>query len=105
MPDGMGADTEPPPGPHLLSLADVDALGFDCALKPAPAPLAGGAPADLNTPVTTSDLPAFFPNLLEPPPITGAPDWHARPTTPTAPGARRLMPDARRPCTVGGTDR
>ncbi|XP_023934113.1 E3 SUMO-protein ligase EGR2 isoform X2 [Bicyclus anynana] len=66
----MGADAELPAGPHLLSLADVGALGFDC-LKPALAPTAG-APADLNTPVTTSDLPAFFPNLLEPPPISGA---------------------------------
>lgn len=72
VPDGMGTDSEPPLGPHLLSLADVGALGFDCALKPAPAPTSGGAPADLNTPVTTSDLPAFFPSLLEPPPISGA---------------------------------
>lgn len=67
----MGTDSEPPIGPHLLSLADVGALGFDCALKPAPALTTGGAPADLNTPVTTSDLPAFFPSLLEPPPISG----------------------------------
>ncbi|KPI94037.1 Early growth response protein 1 [Papilio xuthus] len=69
----MGTDAEPPAGPHLLSLADMGALGFDCALKPAPAlPAgAGGAPADLNTPVSTSDLPAFFPSLLEPPPISG----------------------------------
>lgn len=75
MPDGMGTDAEPPAGPHLLSLADMGALGFDCALKPAPALPGGigGAPADLNTPVSTSDLPAFFPNLLEPPPISGAP--------------------------------
>ncbi|CAH0720048.1 unnamed protein product, partial [Brenthis ino] len=67
----MGTDAEPPAGPHLLSLADVGALGFDCALKPVSAPMTGGAPADLNTPVTTSDLPAFFPSLLEPPPISG----------------------------------
>lgn len=73
VPDGMGTDAEPPAGPHLLSLADVGALGFDCALKPAPALPAGAMPADLNTPVTTSDLPAFFPSLLEPPPISGAP--------------------------------
>ncbi|XP_013138182.1 PREDICTED: early growth response protein 2 [Papilio polytes] len=70
----MGTDAEPPAGPHLLSLADMGALGFDCALKPAPALPGGigGAPADLNTPVSTSDLPAFFPNLLEPPPISGS---------------------------------
>ncbi|KAM3958952.1 uncharacterized protein ACR2FA_000835 isoform 2-T2 [Aphomia sociella] len=69
----MGTDAEPPTGPHLLSLADVGALGFDCALKPVAAPTItpGGTPTDLNTPVTTSDLPAFFPSLLEPPPISG----------------------------------
>lgn len=72
VPDGMGTDAEPPVGPHLLSLADVGALGFDCSLKPTAAPTAGGTSTDLNTPVTTSDLPAFFPNLLEPPPISGA---------------------------------
>ncbi|XP_041980143.1 early growth response protein 3 isoform X2 [Aricia agestis] len=66
----MGTDAEPP-APHLLSLADVG-LSFDCALKPAPAPASGGTPTDLNTPVSTSDLPAFFPSLLEPPPISGA---------------------------------
>ncbi|XP_041980144.1 early growth response protein 3 isoform X3 [Aricia agestis] len=65
----MGTDAEPP-APHLLSLADVG-LSFDCALKPAPAPASGGTPTDLNTPVSTSDLPAFFPSLLEPPPISG----------------------------------
>lgn len=69
MPDGMGTDAEPPVGPHLLTLADVGSLGFDCALKPAPAPASGGMPSDLNTPVTTSDLPAFFPSPLELPPI------------------------------------
>ncbi|XP_073955568.1 uncharacterized protein isoform X2 [Choristoneura fumiferana] len=67
----MGADAEPLAGAHLLSLSDVGALGFDCALKLAPAPPHGHMPADLNTPVTTSDLPAFFPSLLEPPPISG----------------------------------
>lgn len=72
MPDGMGMDAEHPIGPHLLSLADMGALGFDCALKPAPAPSLGHTPSDLNTPVSTSDLPAFFPSLLEPPPISGA---------------------------------
>lgn len=72
VPDGMGADAEPLAGAHLLSLSDVGALGFDCALKLAPAPPHGHMPADLNTPVTTSDLPAFFPSLLEPPPISGA---------------------------------
>ncbi|KAL0830620.1 hypothetical protein ABMA28_002762 [Loxostege sticticalis] len=65
----MGTDAEPPVGPHLLTLADVGSLGFDCALKPAPAPASGGMPSDLNTPVTTSDLPAFFPSPLELPPI------------------------------------
>lgn len=73
MPDGMGTDADHPTGPHLLSLADMGALGFDCALKPAPAPALGHTPSDLNTPVSTSDLPAFFPSLLEPPPISGAP--------------------------------
>lgn len=73
VPDGMGSDVEHPTGPHLLSLADVSALGFDCPLKPVAMPIAGsGAPTDLNTPVTTSDLPAFFPTLLDPPPISGA---------------------------------
>ncbi|XP_050674832.1 early growth response protein 3-like isoform X2 [Leptidea sinapis] len=67
----MGTDAEPPAGAHLLSLADMGALGFDCALKPISVPISG-APADLNTPVATSDLPAFFPNLLEPPPISGS---------------------------------
>ncbi|XP_049872541.1 early growth response protein 2-like isoform X2 [Pectinophora gossypiella] len=67
----MGTDAEPPVGTHLLSLADMGALGFDCAVKPAPAPAVGSMPSDLNTPVTTSDLPAFFPSLLEPPPISG----------------------------------
>lgn len=71
VPDGMGTDSEPPAGPHLLSLADVGVLGFDCALKPAPLHSSGTSPTDLNTPVTTSDLPAFFPSLLEPPPISG----------------------------------
>ncbi|CAK1555114.1 unnamed protein product [Leptosia nina] len=66
----MGTDSEPPAGAHLLSLADVGALGFDCALKPITTPTSG-APPDLNTPVATSDLPAFFPSLLEPPPISG----------------------------------
>ncbi|CAG4930911.1 unnamed protein product [Colias eurytheme] len=66
----MGTDAEPPAGAHLLSLADVGSLGFDCPLKPISASTAG-APADLNTPVATSDLPAFFPSLLEPPPISG----------------------------------
>ncbi|GBP71085.1 Early growth response protein 1 [Eumeta japonica] len=68
----MGTDAEPPPGTHLLSLADMGALGFDCALKPAPAPAVGAIPADLNTPVSTGDLPAFFPSLIDPPPISGA---------------------------------
>lgn len=73
VPDGMGTDVDHPTGPHLLSLADVGALGFDCALKPVSAPTpASGTPTDLNTPVTTSDLPAFFPTLLEPPSISGA---------------------------------
>lgn len=72
VPDGMGTDAEPPTGPHLLSLADMGALGFECALKSVPAPALGSMPPDLNTPVTTSDLPAFFPNLLEPPLISGA---------------------------------
>ncbi|KAJ2951103.1 hypothetical protein O0L34_g5488 [Tuta absoluta] len=67
----MGTDAEPPAGTHLLSLADMGALGFDCALKPGPMPMAGSMPSDLNTPVSTSDLPAFFPSLLEPPPISG----------------------------------
>lgn len=67
----MGTDHEPPPGTHLLSLADVGALGFDCTLKPGPALAPGGMPADLNTPVSTGDLPAFFPSLLDPPPISG----------------------------------
>ncbi|KAG7299010.1 hypothetical protein JYU34_017485 [Plutella xylostella] len=59
-------------GGTLLSLADVG-LSFECALKPAPAPgQPGGMPPDLNTPVSTGDLPAFFPNLLEPPPISGS---------------------------------
>lgn len=71
MPDGMGTDVEPPPGTHLMSLADMGSLGFDCPLKPAPAAAVGAAPSDLNTPVSTSDLPAFFPSLLEPPPISG----------------------------------
>lgn len=71
VPDGMGTDAELPSGPHLLSLADISALGFDCSLKPVAVPASGNIPADLNTPVTTSDLPAFFPNLLEPPPISG----------------------------------
>lgn len=86
MPDGMGTDAEPPTGPHLLSLADVGALGFDCALKPAPVPMpASGTPTDLNTPVTTSDLPAFFPTLLEPPPISGASQADVFPETLTVP--------------------
>lgn len=69
VPDGMGMDEG---GGTLLSLADVG-LSFECALKPAPAPgQPGGMPPDLNTPVSTGDLPAFFPNLLEPPPISGA---------------------------------
>lgn len=73
VPDGMGTDADHPSGPHLLSLADVGALGFDCALKPMSGPTPGsGTPTDLNTPVTTSDLPAFFPTLLEPPSISGA---------------------------------
>ncbi|XP_063381470.1 early growth response protein 2-like isoform X2 [Cydia fagiglandana] len=67
----MGTDAEPPMGAHLLSLADMG-LGFDCPIKPAPAPALGHMPADLNTPVSTSDLPAFFPSLLEPPPISGS---------------------------------
>lgn len=71
VPDGMGTDSEPPAGPHLLSLADVGVLGFDCTLKPAPLHSSGHSPTDLNTPVTTSDLPAFFPSLLEPPLISG----------------------------------
>lgn len=92
MPDGMGSDAEHPNGPHLLSLADMGALGFDCALKPAPAPTMGHMPSDLNTPVSTSDLPAFFPSLLEPPLISGAPRTFSHETCTCDRNRRRNSP-------------